>query len=88
VTIFNTYAQSVAGVPVPLHGCWANQTHLDAIWNTIGTTFEYVFNIFRFSDLHIYSHTKKNYQGDNNRNRSPLDIYLVYHEMKNTKGCQ
>ena len=43
-------------------------------------------NIFRFSGLHIYSYTKKNYQGDDNRNRGPLDIYQVHHDIQNTNG--
>jgi len=43
VTIFGAYFESVAEVPVPLHGCWVNETHLDAIWNSIGTAFEYAF---------------------------------------------
>ena len=43
VTIFDTYVESVAGVPVPLHGCWTNETHLDVIWNSLNTAFEYVF---------------------------------------------
>jgi len=46
------------------------------------------FNIFRFSDLHIYSHMKKHYQGNNSGNWSPLDIYQVYHHIQNTKGSQ
>jgi len=44
------------------------------------------FNIFRFSDLHVYPHTKKNYQGGNHRNWSPPDIYQVRHDIQNTKG--
>jgi len=38
-------------------------------------------NIFRSADLHVYSHTKKNCQGDSNRNRSRLDIYQVHHDI-------
>ena len=40
-------------------------------------------SIFRFDDLHD---TKKNYQGNSNSNRSPLDLYQVYHGIQNTKG--
>ena len=43
VTIFETYAQLVAGVSLPLHACWENETHLDVIWSSIGIAFEYVF---------------------------------------------
>jgi len=42
--------------------------------------------IFRFADLDIDSHIKKNHQGNSNRNRSPLDIYQVYHDIQNTDG--
>ena len=42
--------------------------------------------IFRFSDLHIYSHTKKSYQGNSNRNWSTLDLYQVHHDIQNTNG--
>jgi len=44
------------------------------------------FNIFRFADMHIYPHTKKNYQGDSNHNWSPLDIYQVYYDIQNTES--
>jgi len=43
-------------------------------------------NIFYFADLHIYSHTKKNCQGNNYRNRSPLDLYQVHHDIQNAEG--
>ena len=43
VTIFDVYIQLVAGVPLPLHGCWRNETRLDAIQNSLDTAFEYVF---------------------------------------------
>jgi len=43
-------------------------------------------NIFRFADLYIYSHTKKHYQGNSNRNWSPLDLYQVHHDIQNTNG--
>jgi len=43
-------------------------------------------NIFHFADLHIYSHTKKNYQGNNYRSRSPLDLYQVHHDIQNAEG--
>jgi len=44
------------------------------------------FNIFRFADMHIYPHTKKNYWGDSNHNWSPLDIYQVYYDIQNTES--
>jgi len=43
MTIFGAYLESVAEMPVPLHGCWMNETHLDVIQNSLGTAFEYVF---------------------------------------------
>jgi len=43
-------------------------------------------NIFYFADLHIYYHTKKNYQGNNYRSRSPLDIYQVHHDIQNAEN--
>jgi len=46
------------------------------------------FNIVRFPDLDIYPPIKKNYQSNNNRNRSPVDIYQVHYDIQNTKGFQ
>ena len=43
-------------------------------------------NIFHFSNLHIYSHTKKNYQGNNYYSHSPLDLYQVDHDIQNAEG--
>ena len=43
-------------------------------------------NISCFSDLHTFSHTKKNHQGNSNRNRSPLNLYQVHHDIQNTDG--
>ena len=43
-------------------------------------------NIFFFVDLQTYSHGKKDYQGDSNSNRSPLDLYQVYYDIQNTNG--
>ena len=68
VMIFDTYIQSVSGVLLPFHGCWGNPTHLSNIDNGVSTAFELCSNIFCFADIHIYPHTKKNYQGDSNHN--------------------
>jgi len=45
-------------------------------------------NMFCVTDLDIYSHTKKNCQDDGNRNRSPVDLDQVYHDIQNTKDFQ
>jgi len=42
VFIFDTYVESVAAVPFPLHSCWRNETHLDDIWKSVNTASEYV----------------------------------------------
>jgi len=42
-TILSVYLNSVYGVPVPLHGCWTNPTHLDNLYNRAASAFEYVF---------------------------------------------
>jgi len=43
-------------------------------------------HMFCFVDLQIHSHTKKNHQGNDNSNRSPLDLYQVHHDIQNTVG--
>jgi len=40
--IVNVYLDSVSGVQLPLHGCWANATHFDNIDNSVASAFEYV----------------------------------------------
>ena len=42
-------------------------------------------NMFCVADLHIYFHIKKDYEGDSNRNRSPVDLDQVYHDIQRTK---
>ena len=44
------------------------------------------FNMFCVADLLIYYHTKKDYQDDSNRNRSPADLDQVFHDIQNTTG--
>jgi len=83
--IVDVYVQSVSGMLLPPHGCWVHNTYLYNVQYGIIAAFEYVF-------LHILlcwldSHTKKNYQGNNNCNRGPLDMYQVYHDIQNTAGC-
>ena len=43
VMIINVYLESVAGLQVPLHGCWEGSTHLDKIYNHASSAFKYVF---------------------------------------------
>jgi len=42
-SIVDVYVDSVAGVPVPLHGCWENETHLYVILDSLNTAYVYVF---------------------------------------------
>jgi len=43
VTIVGTYNSSISRVPGPRHGFWGNTTHLDNIYNKVGSASEYVF---------------------------------------------
>ena len=46
MSISDTYVKSVAGVPVPLHGCWRINTQLNVIRNSLNTASEYVLTYF------------------------------------------
>ena len=83
VMIAEVYVDSVSGVLYPLHGCWLDSLHLYNIQNILSCAFQYVFC---FADLHIYSDTKKNCQGDSHIDWSSLDLHQVYHDIQNTEG--
>ena len=59
VMIINVYLESVAGLQVPLHGCWEGSAHLYKIYNHASSAFEYVFkHIFLWWLAHLFSHKK------------------------------
>ena len=41
--ILYTYVESVAGVLLPLYGCWLNDTPIFYLEAILNTTYEYVF---------------------------------------------
>ena len=81
----DAHVQSISAPLIPLHGCYENETHLLQTECSFDSAFQYVFNIFYCTNLHV-SYTKKHYQGDNNINRNPLDLYQVHYDIQNTDG--